>query len=530
MLVAHRGTPGEGTKRPSPGGWVKRTALCALLSVGALMGTAQSAHAHAELVDVVPAQNAILPTAPSVLMLRFSENVALHPDGVRVRDDKGGELEIGEPIVVRNTVQVPFPPSAAQGWYALEWSIISEDGHAVRGETVFGVGSPDLAARARLDAGASPSSTDQGRTPVRGVADLVTLCALGSLVGARLVRSRRAEKFVRVAAWCAAGCTAVWAGTQINTLGGVASWWQNAPGLPFLFRTGGLLLLAVTAGRQLPLSAAGAVAVLGSYSFVGHVRVLDWPVNAALLGVHLTAASLWLGAAPVLLMHLFDRVCEQEQRDAVRRFSALATAAMPIAVLAGTALAYRFDALDASGAYLKILLGKLSLVAGAIAIGAAARMAIRRIADTFPRRALLVGLGIDTGLLVSISVLSAMLATTSPPALASEPKETRSGETKLCMASVGGEMFHVELSPGLVGSNTAVVSAVTTASQQPPSVSLLLSEGASAAAIKHQLRLNPDQNWVGSIVVPRPGRWSATVVVTPDRFTVAEGSCEIQLW
>lgn len=107
-----------------------------LLAVAA--SGAQSALAHTELSESVPADQAVLETAPEEITLRFSEPVRL--TALSVQRDGGDKRSLG-----------PLPPDAAErfvlaapdlvdGSYTVSWRALSADTHVMTGEFVFAIG------------------------------------------------------------------------------------------------------------------------------------------------------------------------------------------------------------------------------------------------------------------------------------------------------------------------------------------------------------------------------------------------------
>lgn len=70
-----------------------RLLLAVLLAFGWLVALAMPASAHASLVETVPADGAATEPAPEAVVLRFSEDVAPPPDGVRVYDGDANRVD-----------------------------------------------------------------------------------------------------------------------------------------------------------------------------------------------------------------------------------------------------------------------------------------------------------------------------------------------------------------------------------------------------------------------------------------------------
>ena len=111
------------------------------------------ASAHAELLEIVPADDMVVDAAPTDVTLRFSEHVSLSGGGVRVLDDQGEEVG-GEPSNVDTTITVPLPGELADGTYVVSWRVVSADSHPIAGTSLFHVGAPSADAD-ELRAGAT---------------------------------------------------------------------------------------------------------------------------------------------------------------------------------------------------------------------------------------------------------------------------------------------------------------------------------------------------------------------------------------
>ena len=118
------------------------TALLGLLLALMLAG-ATSASAHAALLSSDPAQNAVVQTAPTQVVLHFSEQVTLATDDLRVFDPAGKRVDSGS--TGHNggddtTARVALASGLAQGTYTVAWRAVSADTHPVSGAFTFSYG------------------------------------------------------------------------------------------------------------------------------------------------------------------------------------------------------------------------------------------------------------------------------------------------------------------------------------------------------------------------------------------------------
>src|SRR5688572_79858 len=116
-------------------------AVLALFVIGALLGTAKPAWAHASLVSSTPANGSRLDVAPAEIRLRFSERVSAVRDGVTVLDSSGGTRTKGTPQAVpNNEVVMALPGNLPDGVYTVVWRVVSADSHPIHGAFVFSLG------------------------------------------------------------------------------------------------------------------------------------------------------------------------------------------------------------------------------------------------------------------------------------------------------------------------------------------------------------------------------------------------------
>ena len=133
--------------------------------VGAVFGVAVvavPAAAHNELIASSPTDKAVLFTAPTEVVLRFSQAVQTDFGLVAVIDATGAHHEQGEPVAVGSTVTQALHTLDA-GAYEISYRVGSADGHPITGTLTFTVTGtiPDPTPQAsRGSAAPSPSSSD----------------------------------------------------------------------------------------------------------------------------------------------------------------------------------------------------------------------------------------------------------------------------------------------------------------------------------------------------------------------------------
>jgi copper transport protein len=174
-------------------------------------------------------------------------------------------------------------------------------------------------------------------------------------------------------------------------------------------------------GRTIAL--VGALAALLSYAFAGHVVTAGprWATVPALLA-HASAVAFWVGS----LLPLRAALDDDDAAALLRRFSRAAACAVAVLVVAGFVIAAiqvrGFAALVAT-AYGWMLLAKLALVGGLLALAALNKWRLTpALARGEPGAVLALRrtIGAELALVAAILVATAALGTTPPPrALAS---------------------------------------------------------------------------------------------------------------
>jgi len=409
--------------------------------------------AHAVLLDITPADGAIVATAPREVVMRWSEPVSLAGGSARVLDDTAAVVS-DPPIVEGTTLAIPLPPGLADGTYTVTWQVISADSHPISGATVFHVGAPSSS---------GPVVTGQGGGAGWGVragaAVLATIAYAGALlgIGAWIVvqaggpwdrgARRRVGGLVERAA--VLGSVSLVAGVplRIARLGGGLGALQDNDlliaslkgpiGVSTLVTAASLLVLAGIAGRDGAGRVLDVVGVLvglvalAGFAVEGHTRTQDprW-VMVGLDVVHLVAAAVWLGGIAALVLAFRSRADADALARLVVRFSGLAVAAVLIVAAAGVGMAWivlpSLRDLWGTG-YGLALVTKVLLVVPVVALGGYNRrwlvpaVASRSAAPDRPSRRLARIVVAELVLLVAVVGVTSVLVTRSPIASSATP-------------------------------------------------------------------------------------------------------------
>ncbi len=117
--------------------------LLVLLTITALAGNCAFA-ARAKLVQSIPADGSVSATAPTSIVLEFSELVTLHEAFLKKDGDKDTQLRNLKHDDVK-TISIPMP-SLATGHYILDWSVFTDDSKVLSGRIRFTVSGESSAA------------------------------------------------------------------------------------------------------------------------------------------------------------------------------------------------------------------------------------------------------------------------------------------------------------------------------------------------------------------------------------------------
>jgi copper transport protein len=489
--------------RRAPGRVLARAAAGVVLAVSALLAGAGTASAHAVLESTNPAANTVLLALPPQVTLTFGESVLLPPNGLRVFDPDGVQVDdgsTGHPGGAGDTVAVGLRPGSAQGSYTVAWRVISADTHPVSGAFTFSVGH----ASATAAAVAAPPGGSAAVAVLYGIVRALAYASFAALVGAAALllfcwpRGAARAAGPRVAAGGWVGLLGATVGTlllqgpygdgtgldTILTPGSVASTLQLPLGSALVARLLLLVAAAIHLGllvRRLPTAdhrtraalrwsgAALAVGMAATWSVAGHAAVGLQPVIAFPADVaHLVAMAVWLGGLLVLTVALWPPAWgaqeDGELAAAVSRFSPIAFGCVVVLVGTGTYQSWRqlgsWSAFVDTG-YGRILLVKIVAVAVVIGVAAVSRHAVHArptpgphvtagagataVATTAPHPVLRRTVAVETAIAVAVLGLTAVLVD-------AEPGRTAEAATAAAAAGpVDGDLHYDTGGPGGTG-------------------------------------------------------------------------------
>ncbi|RIV36817.1 copper resistance CopC/CopD family protein [Micromonospora radicis] len=522
--------------------FARLTAAAGLLVtvVALLLAPAAPASAHAVLSSSSPAASSVVPTAPSEVVLTFTEQVRKVPDRIRVIAPDGSRADRGEPTFTDTVVNIPVDPSAGNGTYLVTYRVISADSHPVSGAFTYSVGAPSE----------PPVDTDDGRAdPVVSnaikVGKFVGYAGLLLLIGPALVLAllwpRRLSRTgpARVA-WVGLGLVAVatiavtllqvpytnGGGPFDITGAGLSLVLGSTFGAAHLVRLG-LLAAAVFLLRPLLAGSVGRtdLVILG---VLGGATLLTWPlaghpaaspapaVSVVVDAVHLGAMAVWLGGLVMLAVFLLPRADERELGAILpiwSRWAALAVSALLLAGIVQALIEVATPTALVNTTYGRLVLAKVGLFALVIAVAAYSRQLVRkRVAASRPapvRRAIWVELAVTAVVLA----VSAVLVQTPPARTAATDVAT---ETDYFTTTTQSSLYsmQIELSPARRGNNTVHFYAYTLDNRPLPVAewkATVALPSAGIEAIDVPLLPLTDNHATGEINLPAAGEWQLRV-------------------
>ena len=523
----------------------RRVALSATLAVLFALLFASPAAAHAELVNMTPANGAQLATPPTEVQMTFTESVNLVDDGIHLVDQLGATVPTPDPTVEGNTVTWPMPDDLPDGPYIVTWRVVSSDGHPISGASSFGVGTAAAAPGSATSTGTADTADTAAATGstapwpvvtarlagyvafalIAGVAAFVLWCAPGSsrdptlqllVRGGLLGGAGAAIAAILVQGPYTAGVSM----SRVLDTGLLRETLSTPFGAAMMWRLGLYAVLGVLAWR-LPrivtrpynwLVPAGVFATALTIAAAGHAAA-SGPFDLLVDALHALTAGLWVGGLVALVA--LGRSVEPR---ALHRFSTLAMASVLTLVVTGTMNSLRhLTAVEQlwSTRYGLTLVIKLSLVAGTIAAAAVSRWRLRQ--NHVPLRSV----RLEATLTVAVLIVTALLSMTPPPRQAAE-LTTHAGHAA---GPAPGDA--VQMSLGEQGEATlAVLPATTTGSH----LHLVLTDnnGLPLTATRVTLKVaNPGRNiapipvpmnaedggWVANYRFTFPGIWKTVLTV-----------------
>jgi putative copper export protein/methionine-rich copper-binding protein CopC len=424
--------------------------FAALLCV--LLGAAQPALAHTELVSSSPKDGATPAKAPGHLTLTFDEAVDLAD--VRVLTPDGDRLPVSR-TPKDNVVRVALG-SPADGRFAVVWSVVdAEDGHASSGRIAFAAGAAATGTGGAEVTAAAPApspSVRKGLVAVRWAGYLALALFVGGLAfvallwpsGAYEPRARALLGFAWTGGLLATVAAVGLQGAYVS-LGDLRDALRPAtyadvlatePGIVLAARGLMWVLAAVVLAALLQGAArspgwrVGALAVtfglLRTTGMTGHNSEGSEPTWGAVADfVHLLGASLWIGGLAMLALAVLPRRRAGELAEIVPGYSRLA--AVSVTGIVGAGLVLAWQVVGSYGALLHtsyghLLLVKTAVLGGVLVAAFASRqwvrtrldLAVLLRGDAATVRPFGYSVAAETGLVLVVLAVTSLLVTADP--------------------------------------------------------------------------------------------------------------------
>lgn len=514
--------------------------------------------AHATLDGSTPAASSVVPESPDEIVLDFDETVEPRLGSLKLFDDDGGEVDVGDltrdmsdESIVRASVT-----ALSDGPYVVVWRVTSSDGHPVTGAFPFEVGDVSTGPTTDLLADVVGSLTpDRTLGFAIGVLRFFALLAMVVLIGF-LVTTADSVVIRRHRSRVVSGlCLATLVVTSIGILALQGPYTTNGHwsdvlsaslitdvvstrlGTALIVRLVLVLLLAALFApallrrRDALWSNAASLSVVGlvlTFSASGHASARPWPVLLVGLDVvHLLGVGAWIGALLATFAVGTDVFGSDDVTSGVRiidRLSRIFTIAMPIVVVTGAIQAWlliddRSNILDTT--YGRAFVGKLVLVALAVALGTGIR---RRLAHG-DRASVKRALSFEAVVACVVLGLAAVMVSTAPTS------NELGGSSSVTLVQ-GGVLADITVNPARVGSvEIHTLFSPPGGSLAPVNdvkVRLQLPSRDIPVIPVDMVELGPN-HWSGVAQIPYPGEWSLDVVVSPTKNATLSFSTTVKV-
>jgi copper transport protein len=505
--------------------------------VGLLAAPATPALAHAGLVGASPAQNSVIPQAPTQVVLTWTESVSPVTGKVHVIAPDGSRADTGDIRSQGSQLIIPLKPNGPNGTYLVSYRVLSADSHPVGGAYTYSVGAPSAAPQDSSVSTVANPFVVSAFPVVRwlGYAGLVLL--VGAVLVLTLLWPQRLDRGAPIRViWIGAGVLAFATLAELflqipYTAGGGVFQFRGADvkevlssqyGAAHLIRLGVLaaalvLLRPVVKGKgwgadRVLLAVLGVIGV-ATWSVSGHPSASKVPmVTVASDLLHISAMSVWLGGLVMLIVFLLPRANAAELSAIVPVWSRWASYAVVVLALTGVAQAIvlvgTVDALVTS-TYGWLLLVKVGLVLAILGVAGLSRRTVPSVAaklDGAPRR--LRGLVMaEASVAVVVLGLTSVLVQTTPGSTAAQSLPTTQ------TAVMRGRLFtlSIDIEPASVGENQIHMYANTPDGQEATIVEWHVSASNPAQgieAIDAQVLPLSASHAIGSIGLPSAGTWT----------------------
>ncbi|HET8658643.1 MAG TPA: copper resistance protein CopC [Micromonosporaceae bacterium] len=518
------------------------TALAGLLCVL----PATPAVAHPVLVRSTPAAGSVTATAPTEVVLAFSEPVRPVPGKVLVVGPDGQPATRAGATASERQVIVPLRPDGPRGTYLVSYRVIAADSHPVSGAFTYSVGAPSTTPPALPEEPTADPTIRAAIAVVRylGYAGLPLLVGSALVLAAlwphRLPRTGPARLgwvgLGLVAASTLAGLVLQAPYTTGASLAGITpAGLRDVLGSPFgtahLTRLGVLVAVALLlrpvlagqarAGHRLLLALLGVVG-LTTWPASGHPAGSPVPgISVTADAAHLAGMAAWLGGLVMLFTFLLRQADQRELAAILPVWGRWATLAIATLVLSGVLQALvevgTPAALVGTG-YGRLVLAKVGLFAAALAAAAYSRRLVRHEVAAARPGAVRRAAGVELAITATVLAVAAVLVQTTPGRTAEAEPPTGYAAT----LATNQYSLQVQVDPAQVGGNTLHLYAY-----RPGGRPLQVVAWAATAAMPPQRNVTPfdvrlvpvtDSHAFGEVTLPAAGEWSIEITLRAPDF------------
>jgi methionine-rich copper-binding protein CopC len=100
-----------------------------------------SAYAHGDITGTSPKINSIVTASPKTIFMQFDGNLIVlsgkKSNFLTLVDSKGVEVRLTDSVVTGPKITAKILDQLTPGKYKVNWRIVSEDGHPVKGSFLF---------------------------------------------------------------------------------------------------------------------------------------------------------------------------------------------------------------------------------------------------------------------------------------------------------------------------------------------------------------------------------------------------------
>ncbi|MCA9834666.1 MAG: copper resistance protein CopC/CopD [Thermomicrobiales bacterium] len=497
---------------------------------------AGSVQAHAMLVSSSITDGAHFDAFPTELVLTFSEEVGLVEGGTTLHGSNFEPIELS-PTATDEVVTILLPEQG-DGAYAVQWRVISADGHPISGTVRFTVGADYLGESASVDQ-PLPDWFDFLSQMNTGLLYLGLLAASGVVITGWFVARDATADICRVARrsmtmGLLAACVQLplvaiaqrgeFFDSLNELMSGILALDWSLMLLPVM------LLAAIVLSRYPIVFLVPLLGALAMLLLTGHTRSGD-PMWLMMLsdGVHISVGAIWLGGLIVLTLGLSGRWFRSAfatPNIPVARFSALAAWSVSALAITGGIMAWRIlDSWDAlfQTAYGQTLLIKVGVVLLVMVIAGVNRFwLLPRTSMAWLRKLVLA----ELVLLIVVTGVTGRLVNLDPNVQAATSEVLYQGQVDL------GKGYLVELSVISDDGEITVTAQmsddmgmVVTPVESPVVAWSLDAQSLGPLDLELESTANGDE---GAIILPVEGSWSMDISVRVDRFTELHTSLQIQ--